>query len=120
MHWKALFLLLVCSFVGCMDATKIAPPISQLGITQNMEMLENGRNIFLTRCTKCHNAVRITRYPLQYWQEEILPGMSKESKLSPKQEHALAAYVEAVITHAKLKSESDASFPASGKGSDRK
>ena len=102
-----------------MDATKIAPAVIDLGAGLDVEMLETGREIFLTRCTKCHNAVRITRYPLQYWQEEVLPEMSRESKLSLKQEDALTAYVEAVIAHAKLKTESDATSTASVKRSNR-
>jgi hypothetical protein len=83
-----------------MDATKIAPVVADLGIGLNVEMLESGRHIYLHRCTKCHNAVRITRYPLQEWQDEILPDMSRESKLSVMQEEALTAYIEAVIAAA--------------------
>ena len=80
-----------------MDATKIAPKITDLGKELNVEMLESGRNIYLNRCTKCHNAVRITRYSLQEWQEDILPDMSRQSKLSIAQEKAVTAYIRAVI-----------------------
>ena len=80
-----------------MDATKIAPKVADLGMGLNVEMLESGRYIYLNRCTKCHNAVRITRYSLQEWQDEILPDMSRESKLSVAQEKAVTAYIEAVI-----------------------
>ena len=78
-------------------ATKIAPKVADLGMGLNVEMLESGRYIYLNRCTKCHNAVQITRYSLQEWQDEILPDMSRESKLSVAQEKAVTAYVEAVI-----------------------
>ena len=80
-----------------MDATKIAPMVADLGIGLNVDMLESGRRIYLNRCTKCHNAVRITRYSLQEWHDEILPDMSRESKLSVSQEKAVTAYIEAVI-----------------------
>ena len=80
-----------------MDATKIAPKVADLGIGFDVEMLESGRYIYLNRCTKCHNAVQITRYSLQEWQDEILPDMSRESKLSVAQEKAVTAYIEAVI-----------------------
>ena len=97
MYWKALSAVLIFSVLGCMDATKIAPKIADLGIGLNVEMLELGRYIYLNRCTKCHNAVQITRYSLQEWQDEILPDMSRESKLSVSQEKAVTAYIEAVI-----------------------
>ena len=97
MLWKPLIALFICSSLGCMDATKVAPRVADLGVSHNVEMLESGRHIYLQRCTKCHNAVRITRYPLQEWQDEILPDMSRESKLSVAQEKALTAYIEAVI-----------------------
>lgn len=118
MHRKVLCVLVFCGVIGCLDATKIAPAVVDLGEGLNVELLETGRNIFLTRCTKCHNAVRITRYPLQYWQEEVLPEMSMESKLNSKQEEALTAYVEAVIAHAILKSDSGASSATSAHRSD--
>ena len=63
----------------------------------NVEMLQRGRGLYLNRCTKCHNALRITRYPLQEWREDILPEMVEESKLSVEEETALTAYIEAVI-----------------------
>ena len=83
-----------------MDATKIAPKVADLGIGLNVEMLESGRYIYLNRCTKCHNAVRITRYSLHEWQDDILPDMSRESKLNVEQKKALTAYIEAVLAHA--------------------
>lgn len=83
-----------------MDATKIAPKISDLGIGLDVELLETGRHIYLNRCTKCHNAIRVTRYSLQEWKNDILPDMSRESKLSVAQEKAVTAYIEAVIANA--------------------
>ena len=100
MKWKSLTVLLVCATVGCMDATKIAPAVVDLGPNMNVEMLQRGRGLYLNRCTKCHNALRITRYPLQEWREDILPGMVEESKLSVEEETALTAYIEAVIATA--------------------
>lgn len=83
-----------------MDATKIAPKISDLGIGLDVELLETGRHIYLNRCTKCHNAIRVTRYSLQEWKNDILPDMSRESKLSVAQDKAVTAYIEAVIANA--------------------
>ena len=97
MQWKSLTLLLIGATVGCMDATKIAPAVVDLGPNLNVDMLQMGRGLYLNRCTKCHNALRITRYPLQEWREDILPEMAEESMLSVEEETALTAYIEAVI-----------------------
>ena len=80
-----------------MDVTKVAPKVDTLGLLQNIALLEQGRDIYINRCTKCHNAVRITRYPMKQWQDKILPEMILESRLSPAQSKAVTAYVLAVL-----------------------
>lgn len=80
-----------------MDVTKVAPKVDTLGLLQNIALLEQGRDIYINRCTKCHNAVRITRYPMKQWQDKILPEMILESRLSPAQSKAVTAYVRAVL-----------------------
>ena len=80
-----------------MDVTKVAPKVDTLGLQQNIALLEQGRDIYINRCTKCHNAVRITRYPMKQWQDKILPEMILESRLSPAQSKAVTAYVQAVL-----------------------
>lgn len=80
-----------------MDVTKVAPKVDTLGLQQNIALLEQGRDIYINRCTKCHNAVRITRYPMKQWEDKILPEMIVESRLSPAQSKAVTAYVQAVL-----------------------
>ena len=80
-----------------MDVTKVAPKVDTLGLQPNITLLELGRDIYINRCTKCHNAVRITRYPMKQWQDKILPEMILESRLSPAQSKAVTAYVRAVL-----------------------
>ena len=90
----------ICScflFIGCMDVTKVAPKVDTLGLQQNIELLEHGRDIYINQCTKCHNAVRITRYPMKEWEDKILPEMILESRLAPAQSQAVTAYVRAVL-----------------------
>jgi cytochrome c len=94
----SIFVLIFLLF-GCLDATKIAPQVSSLNIIDNMEALERGRNIYLTTCTKCHNALRITRYSQQQWRDEILPSMSEESSLTSKEQMELTLYVNAVLAN---------------------
>ena len=85
-------------FVGCMDATKVAPNVAGLGVTTNLAMLEDGREIYLTRCAKCHNAIRITRHTILQWKNDILPEMFRQTKLQAAQKEAVTAYIEAVLS----------------------
>ena len=95
---KILITICLCFvFIGCMDVTKVAPKVDTLGLQQNIALLEQGRDIYINRCTKCHNAVRITRYPMKQWEDKILPEMILESRLSPAQSKAVTAYVRAVL-----------------------
>ena len=79
-----------------MDATKVAPKVATLGQQENIPLLEKGREIYLNRCTKCHNAVRISRYSRERWQV-ILPEMIEDSRLTLSQEEAVRVYIEAVL-----------------------
>ena len=67
--------------VGCMDSAKVAPLVLDLGTMKNVEQLESGRKLYITRCTKCHNALRVTRYSQEEW-SETLPIMTRKSKFN--------------------------------------
>lgn len=89
--------IVICLIAGCLDATKVAPTVTQLGVTQDIPRLEFGRTLYIEQCTKCHNALRITRFPLQQWQQEILPDMVVRSKFSNEQTDAVMAYITSVL-----------------------
>jgi hypothetical protein len=90
-------LALFFMFVGCMDVTKVAPKVNTLGLQQNIALLEQGRDVYINRCTKCHNAVRISRYSQKQWDNEIMEEMIFKSKLTHEQSIAVTAYVRAVL-----------------------
>jgi|GEM_PF-2450113 len=94
---RLLFIIFVafCT-VSCMDFAKVAPPIHDLGVVQNVEMLELGRDLYVHGCSKCHNALRITRYSKKKW-ARILPSMVKESAFNAVESEAVAAYINAVL-----------------------
>ena len=89
-------LLLLFTIAGCMDGLKVAPKVQELGVTTDIALLEEGRKIYVHNCTKCHNALRITRYTEQQW-GEILPEMILESNLSVQQSQNVTAYIQAVL-----------------------
>ncbi len=79
-----------------MNGLKVAPKVQELGVTTDIALLEEGRKIYVHNCTKCHNALRITRYTEQQW-GEILPEMILESNLSVQQSQNVTAYIQAVL-----------------------
>ena len=89
-------LLLFSGLLSCMDTTKVAPTVHDLALTENVAQLEYGRELYVTRCTKCHNALRVTRYTKGEW-DGILPEMTIESKFSEEQKQAVTAYIHAVL-----------------------
>ena len=93
----SLITVFVCLFLGCMDVTKVAPKVNTLGLQKNIALLEQGRDVYINRCTKCHNAVRISRYSQKQWDNEIMEEMIFKSKLTHEQSIAVTAYVRAVL-----------------------
>jgi hypothetical protein len=87
---------LILTFVGCMDTVKVAPHVVDLGTLDNIDQLELGRKLYVTRCTKCHNALRITRFSQEEW-SETLPVMIRKSKFTPQQTLDVTAYIQAVL-----------------------
>ena len=82
---------------GCIDTTKIAPRVIQLGIVEDVATLERGRDVYITKCTACHNAIRVTRFSRFEWDTEILPVMIEESSLSTNDANAITSYIHAVL-----------------------
>jgi hypothetical protein len=88
--------LFLVTIAGCMDGLKVAPTVQELGATTEIVQLEEGRRIYIHNCTKCHNALRITRYTQQEW-DGILPDMIRKSKLSSTQALHVRTYIHAVL-----------------------
>ena len=87
---------LFCLVSSCIETVKIAPTIQELGVSDNQTRLELGRSLYVNRCSKCHNALRITRFTLSQW-SDILPDMTYRSKFTPEQSEAVTAYIHAVL-----------------------
>ena len=84
---------------------RLAPTVDHLlaaGGDFDAELLEQGRDVYVTRCTQCHAVVEISRYPRSDWHAQILPEMIEESRLDPGDERALRAYIEAALVAASV------------------
>ena len=93
-----------------MDSTKVAPTINELGVKLNVESLSLGRNVYINKCTKCHNALRITRYSQERW-DEILPEMIEKTNLSVNEANSVTSYIQAVLSASTTSPSTKSSHP---------
>jgi len=83
---------------GCLSLEQMAPPVgpeftaASRGRSIPPALLEQGRHVYLTDCTRCHSIEPIGRYSVRRW-EEIVVRMAAESKLDESRTVALRAYV---------------------------
>lgn len=83
---------------GCVSIEKIAPPVDQLQVSGAANgSLYEGRNIYITRCAKCHSVEPIKRYTRERWEVKILPKMTKATKLTPEEATSVRNYILAVL-----------------------
>lgn len=57
-----------------------------------------GREIYVTRCAKCHAPEPVTRYSRTEW-DRILIDMAEETNLNPQETTAVTSYVMTVLRH---------------------
>lgn len=58
--------------------------------------LVKGRTIYVTRCAKCHAVEPVKKYSREQW-NTIIPDMAEETKLSPSETAAVAAYIYSIL-----------------------
>ncbi|MHC5003273.1 MAG: hypothetical protein ACYTJ0_09125 [Planctomycetota bacterium] len=109
--WRPHFvgsLLAACLVIGCATIEQIAPPVDEAMLAaagaepDPLSMLRHGRELYITKCARCHSPEPVTAYSRAQW-NEILPRMSDETGLSLDERRALEAYIRAVLTsHGRL------------------
>ncbi len=100
--FPARMLLVVAALSGgaCVTLEQAAPLVETLPPhlrTGTSSQLAHGRDIYITKCAKCHSVEPVEKYPLAQWEHEILPEMSEETKLTPEEAAAVRAYVLTVL-----------------------
>lgn len=83
---------------GCRSLDQIAPPVSVV-VTHPNDKLSLGRELYVTKCAKCHAPEPILEYSASKW-EEIVADMAEETKLTDHETSAVHDYVMAVLSHA--------------------
>lgn len=102
MSWKSLparALLLVAALSGgaCVSLEELAPRVETLAAEPGRAaQLDRGREIYVTKCAKCHSPEPVLKYSAAHWRE-IIVEMSEETKLDAAETEALRAYVFAVL-----------------------
>lgn len=95
---RVLLLLAALTGASCVSLEQAAPPVGLLGSPVGQQArLSLGRDIYVTKCTKCHSAEPVAKYSRLKWLEEILPEMAAETKLTAGEAEAVEAYVLAVL-----------------------
>jgi len=99
-RWTAHLLACAAAFLmaGCVSLEQMAPPVEQLSASAaTVGNLRLGREIYVTRCTKCHSAEPVRRYSSDDWQNDIIPEMAAKTKLNSAETAALRGYIFAVL-----------------------
>ncbi len=97
----ARMLLLFAALAGasCITLEEAAPPVAMISsmVNKNTAEISQGRDIYVTRCAKCHSVEPVTKYSREKWVQDILPEMAEETNLSVSEAEAVKAYVLAVL-----------------------
>jgi mono/diheme cytochrome c family protein len=83
---------------GCQSIEQIAPPVA-LVTARPSAQLNLGRELYITRCTKCHSAEPVVKYTASEW-ELIVKDMAEETNLTAHETAAVRDYVMAVLAGA--------------------
>ena len=79
---------------GCasMNIDVIAPPPAASASSQ----LSQGRQLYVTKCAKCHTPEPVKKYSRAEW-HKIMPEMVEETNLNAADTAALQAYIDWVL-----------------------
>lgn len=100
---KKSFLLLgtVLALYACSESTTtevVTEETNNAVAESTEEQRAQGKELFNTRCTKCHDAKVIDNYSREAW-DKILPKMSGKAKLSAEENALVHAYIYWEIEH---------------------
>ena len=92
-----LLLLLISALIGCETlTTNNAPPVTaKMTSSRNVNVLNDGRQLFVNRCIDCHSLPVIAEHSSSEW-PGLVDKMSGRAHLKPGQQDAIVAYILAV------------------------
>ncbi len=87
---------ILLGMVGChtVSVEQLAPPVDQITVDpSNVGQYQRGREIYVSRCAKCHAVKPVNAFAAQDWAGRIMPKMAKKAKLTPEEKETVLAYV---------------------------
>ena len=87
---------ILLGMAGChtVSVEQLAPPVEQITVDpSNVGQYQRGREIYVSRCAKCHAVKPVNAFAAQDWAGRIMPKMAKKAKLTPEEKETVLAYV---------------------------
>jgi len=85
--------------VSCESTERAAPPLTaqmatRARATQHIELnaLERGRSLFVSRCIECHTLPSIAQHSAAAW-PGLIDEMAQRASLKPEERQAVLAYI---------------------------
>ncbi|MFZ4766810.1 MAG: hypothetical protein ACOYMN_17805 [Roseimicrobium sp.] len=97
---RALVLSFACLTASCVSLEQAAPhaeTLPQRAHVGTLSQISHGRVLYVTKCAKCHSVEPVKKYSTVRWEEQILPEMAEETKLTHEECAAVRAYVLTVL-----------------------
>ena len=92
-----LSVLIALAVPACVSLDTVAPPVERVASARtSSSQLDQGRRIYLGKCTACHAAEPIRKYSAAEW-DPIMVDMAKETNLTAEEDAAVRAYIRAVL-----------------------
>jgi len=95
MKKKLIALSVFCLVIAAACHKKAVPTATQVApAADNAALIEAGKTVYSTKCTKCHPAKTVENYDVARW-EGILKAMIPKAKLDETESAQVTAYVNA-------------------------
>jgi len=84
------------ALIGCRTASvdQLAPPVNRIAVDPaSVSAYQEGREIYVSRCAKCHGVKSVRAFAAEDWASRIMPAEAKKAKLTPEEKQSVLAYV---------------------------
>lgn len=84
--------LVVLGLASCQMASLEEMAPTPVGTGPRSAQLQRGREIYITKCARCHSVEPVGKYTAAHWRE-IMPEMIEETNLNSEDAAAVNAYI---------------------------
>ena len=90
---KSIWLLLSASFISCVSVLYMPSQDDALKQNTSLEKLQQGRELYISKCGSCHNLYLPSSYNSKEWLP-ILDKMQKPARIDDSQKEIITRYIE--------------------------